>query len=84
MLHAEFQDHRTFGSEEKYILLKVFTIYGHSDHFGYMTWTIYIHCHSLLPRRSTWSLALISRAISVETIFENIDGPRLTPDHGIL
>ena len=35
MLHAKFQDNRTYGSGED--LLKVFTIYGHSGHLGHVT-----------------------------------------------
>ena len=35
MLHAKFQDHRTFGSGEDFFT--VFTIYGHSGHHGHMT-----------------------------------------------
>ena len=42
MLHAKFQDHRTYGSGEE-IYLKVFTIYGHGGYLGHVTWTIYIN-----------------------------------------
>ena len=34
MLHAKFQDHRTYGSGEDF---KSFTIYGHGGHLGYVT-----------------------------------------------
>ena len=50
MLHAKFQDHRTSGSGEE-DLLKVFTIYGHGDHLGDVTCTIYINFLSHFPRR---------------------------------
>ena len=36
MLHAMFQDHRTFGSGERRSS-KVFTIYGHGGHLGHVT-----------------------------------------------
>ena len=35
MLHAKFQDHRTFGSGEEYFL-RFFTIYGHGSHLGHL------------------------------------------------
>ena len=50
MLHAKFQDHRTSGSGEE-DFFKVFTIYGHGDHLGHVTWTIYINFRSPFPRR---------------------------------
>ena len=39
MLHAKFQDHRTSSdsSPGKKRLFKVFTIYGHGDHLGFVT-----------------------------------------------
>ena len=49
MLHAKFQDHRTYGSGEEDF--KVFTIYGHGGHPGHVTWTIYINFRSPFPRR---------------------------------
>ena len=36
MLHAKFQDHRT-SSPGKKDCLRVFTIYGHGDHLGFVT-----------------------------------------------
>ena len=36
MIHAKFQDHRTFGSGEKEFL-SFFTIYGHGGHLGHVT-----------------------------------------------
>ena len=39
MLHVKFQVHQTAGSGD---FSKVFTIYGHGGHLGYVTWTIYI------------------------------------------
>ena len=50
MLHAKFQDKRTFGSGEE-DFLKVFTIYGHGSHLGHVTCTIYINFLSHFPRR---------------------------------
>ena len=50
MIHAKFQDHRTSGSGEV-DFLKVFSIYGHGDHLGHVTQTIYIDFCSPLPRR---------------------------------
>ena len=48
MLHIKFQGHWPFGSGEEDLLLflflsfffKVFTIYGHGGHLGYVTRTI--------------------------------------------
>ena len=42
MFHAKFQDHKTLGSRDK-DFLKVFTIYGHGGHLGFMTKTIFIN-----------------------------------------
>ena len=39
MLHAKFQDHRTYGSGE----VEGFTIYGHGGYLGHVTCTIYIN-----------------------------------------
>ena len=50
MLHAKFQDHRTSGPGED-DFFKVFTIYGHGGHSGYVTLTIYINFRSPFPRR---------------------------------
>ena len=49
MLHAKFQDHRTYGSGEDFV--KIFTIYRHGGRLGHVTWTIYINFLSPLPRR---------------------------------
>ena len=49
MIHAKFQDHRTFGSGEKDY--EGFTIYGHGSHLGHVTYTIYINFLSPFPRR---------------------------------
>ena len=48
MLHAKFQDHRTWFWRR---FLKVFTIYGHGSHLGHVTCTIYINFLSHFPRR---------------------------------
>ena len=50
MLHAKFQDHRTYGPGEKDFKV-VFIIYGHDGHLGHVTWTIYIKFCSPFPRR---------------------------------
>ena len=50
MLHAKFQDHRTYGSGED-DFFKVYTIYGHGGHLCHVTWTIYINFLSHCPRR---------------------------------
>ena len=39
MLRTKFQDHRNSGSGEED--LKVFTIYGHGGHLGYVACIIY-------------------------------------------
>ena len=49
MLHVKFPDHRTSGSGEE-DLFKVFIIYGHGGHLGYVTLTIYIYFGSPFPR----------------------------------
>ena len=36
MIHAKFQDHRTYGSGEE-DFFKVFTIYGHGGLLGHVT-----------------------------------------------
>ena len=51
MLHAKFQDHRTFGSGEEDLLRFFPIIYGHGSHLGHVTWTIYINFRSPFPRR---------------------------------
>ena len=38
MLHAKFQDHRTSGFGEDFLML-VNTIYGHGGHLGHVTWS---------------------------------------------
>ena len=48
MLHAKFQDHRTLGSGEEY-LLSFFTLFGRGGHFGNVNWTIYINFRSPFP-----------------------------------
>ena len=45
MLHAKFQDHRTFGSGEE-----SFTIYGHCGHIGHVTETIFTNLCPLFLR----------------------------------
>ena len=47
MLHTKFQGHRSIGSGEEDF--KVFTIYGHGGHVGYVTQLICINFHSHSP-----------------------------------
>ena len=47
MLHIKFQGHWSIGSGEDF--LKVFTIYGHGGHVGYVTQFICIDFHSHSP-----------------------------------
>ena len=49
MLHAKIQTHRPSGSGEE-DFLKVFAIYSHGGHLGYVTLTNYINFHSLFLR----------------------------------
>ena len=50
MLHAKFQDNRTFLFWRRRFL-KVFTIYGHGSHLGHVTCASYINFLSHFPRR---------------------------------
>ena len=45
MLHTKFQGHRSGGSGEDFF--KVFTIYGHGSHVGYVTQLICINFLSI-------------------------------------
>ena len=45
MFHAKFQNHRPSGSGEE-DFLKIFAIYSHGGHLGYVTLAIYINFHS--------------------------------------
>ena len=47
MLHTKFQGHGSSGSGEDFF--KVFTIYGHGSHAGYVTQLICINFHSHSP-----------------------------------
>ena len=49
MLHTKFRGNRPPVLEKK--IFKVFTIYGHGGHLGYVTRSIYTNFGSLLPRR---------------------------------
>ena len=80
MLHAKFQDYRTYGSGEEDF--KCFTIYGHGGHLGHVTWTIYINFLSPFEGGSTYNLALIGQAVSKGKTFEIVNGRRRSPDHG--
>ena len=48
MLHTMFQGHQSIGSGEE-DFFKVFTIYGHGSHVGYVTQLICINFHSNFP-----------------------------------
>ena len=47
MLHTKFQGHQSSASGE--FFFKVFTIYGHGGHVGYVTQHICINFHSHSP-----------------------------------
>ena len=83
MLHAKFQDHRTSGSGEGRFL-KVFIIYGHGGHLGYVTWTIYIYFRSPFPRRLHIKSGFDWPSGLEEKTFEIVDGlqRQTTPDNG--
>ena len=82
MLHVKFEDHRisSFGEE----VLKAFTIYGHGDHLGHVTWTIFINFCSPFPMRLHINLALIGQAVSKEKMFDDCGWTTTTtiPEHG--
>ena len=46
MLHTKFQGHRSSGSGD---FFKIFTIYGHGSHVGYVTQLICINFNSYSP-----------------------------------
>ena len=47
MLHTKFQGHQSSGSGEDFF--KVFTMYGHGGHVGFVTQLICINFHSHSP-----------------------------------
>ena len=49
MLHAKYQNHRPPGSEEE-DFLKIFVIYSHGGHLGYVTMIIYANFNSYFLR----------------------------------
>ena len=57
LLHAKFQDHRTYGSGGQ-DFLKVFTIHGHGDHLGNVTLTIYTYFRSPIPKEASFEIWL--------------------------
>ena len=81
MLHAKFQDNRTFcsGGED---FLKVFTIFGHCDRLGNKTLTIHVYklCFPHSQGTFTLNFASIGQADS-EKMFEN-NGHVLVYSHG--
>ena len=54
---------------EKKIFEGFFTIYGHDDHVGHVTWITYIHINSHFLYMLHINLALIGQAVSEEKIF---------------
>ena len=48
MLHTKFRENRPAGSGEE-DFLRVFTIYGHSDHLGHVTSIISSNFRFLVP-----------------------------------
>ena len=48
MLHTKFQGHQSIGSGEE-DFFKVFIIYGHDSHVGYVTQLICINFYSHAP-----------------------------------
>ena len=48
MQHTKFHENRPAGSGEE-DFLKVFTIYGHGGHLGYVTRIMLIYFHFLVP-----------------------------------
>ena len=57
MLHTKFRENRSTGSGEE-DFLKVFTIYGHGGHLGYVTWTIYINFRFPLAKEAAHKIWL--------------------------
>ena len=68
MLHAKFQDHRTYGSGECF---KGLTIYGHGGHLVHVTCTIYINFLSHSPRRLHMKFGIDWRSGSEMKMFKN-------------
>ena len=48
MLHTKFRENQPTGSGEE-SFLRVFTIYGHGGHLGYVTRIMLINFHFLVP-----------------------------------
>ena len=57
MLHAKFQDQRTFDSRED-VFLKVFTIYGHDGHLGHVTLTVFTQFMFPVPKKVPHEICL--------------------------
>ena len=68
MLHITFQVHRLFDSR----LFHVFTIYGHDEHLGHVTWTIWTNFRSPITMEDSHEIRL-QLAISQEKKFQNIE-----------
>ena len=52
-------------------IFKCFTIYGHGDHLGHVTWTIYINFCPPFPRRLHIKFGFFGQVVSEKKIFEN-------------
>ena len=72
MLHAKFQDHRTFGSGEEYFLI-CYHIYGHGGHLGHVTNTILINlCPLLLSKEDPHKICLLLTNRFQRRIYSNV------------
>ena len=58
--------------------MKVFTIYGHDDHLGHVTWSIYTNFFPPSHGCPTWNLGLLGQAALEKTL---VDDGR-TPEDG--
>ena len=83
MLHTKFRGYRPagFGVED---IKRVFTIYGHGSHLGYVTSIMSSELHYLVPESFHKNLAQIGKVVSEKIRFEflyvNDLGPRSRND----
>ena len=61
----------TFWFQRRFF--KGFAIYGHGDHFGHVTWTIWTNFRSHIPCRLHMKLASTGPVVSKEKNFENVE-----------
>ena len=69
MLHTKFQGHQSSGSGEDFF--KVFTIYGHGGHVGYVTQLICINFHSHSPLSFPMNFGSIRPTVFEKNKFEH-------------